>query len=206
MMCIFCYCACKLPFPPTFFSIPRKWKEEFIDFTSSSILLLPSSGKMGGASMITQNIFNGGNISVMLTYWLFIMYGWTFSPYVDGWMDWWMDGWMGGYMCVWICMHVCMYVCMCVFTYVCAWLRQREDLIRGGFNTKLYYPCTVQYAVALVAWGSSLRNLDYAFLEVCNVSNQNVTNYPVFCVHKFYKILYTSKCNLWLSLLPRGIS
>jgi len=84
MMCIFCYCACKRPFPPSFFSIPRKWKEEFIDFTSSSILLLPSSGKMGGASLIIQNIFNGGNISVMLTYWLFIMYGWTFSPYVDG--------------------------------------------------------------------------------------------------------------------------
>jgi hypothetical protein len=56
------------PFPPSFFLIPRKWKEEFIDFTSSSILLLPSSGKMGGASLIIQNIFNGGNISVMLTY------------------------------------------------------------------------------------------------------------------------------------------
>jgi hypothetical protein len=57
----------EVPLSPSLFSIPRKWKEEFIDFTSSSISLLPSSGKMGGASLIIQNIFNGGNISVMLT-------------------------------------------------------------------------------------------------------------------------------------------
>jgi hypothetical protein len=38
--------------PPFLSLIPRKRKEDAIDFTSSSVLLLASSGKMGGALLI----------------------------------------------------------------------------------------------------------------------------------------------------------
>jgi hypothetical protein len=42
--------------PSCLYVIPRNWKEDAIDFTSSPILLLASSGKMGGVSLINQNI------------------------------------------------------------------------------------------------------------------------------------------------------
>jgi hypothetical protein len=61
---VVCYCAWKhcCPLGPHLFLsiIPRKWKEDAIDFTTRSILLFASSGKMGGASLIIENIFDGG--------------------------------------------------------------------------------------------------------------------------------------------------
>jgi hypothetical protein len=84
VICVVRSCAWKPCSPPQLFLslIPRKWKEDVIDFTSRSIFLLASSGKMGGASLIIQNIFDGGRHHSDVDF-----LSWTDENLVSVWMN-----------------------------------------------------------------------------------------------------------------------